>query len=144
MKFSSFRWVVAAVVVVVIMIAVGYDMILSRAFKDPCHNEILVESISPDRTKKLVVFQRSCGATTGFSTQVSLISPNAKLPNEFGNVFIADTDHGIAPSSIGGGPEVRFHWAAPKRLLLQHHALARIFKAERRLDETDVTYETFN
>jgi hypothetical protein len=103
----------------------------------------LAESISPDRTKKLVVFQRSCGATTGFSTQASLLSPDVKLADEIGNAFIADTDHGIAPSGAGGGPELRFQWADPKDLLLQHHVTARVFKAERHLKDTDVKYETF-
>jgi len=139
----STRITITAVVAAAIVLVGGYMMILNRAFENMCGNEILAESISPDRTKKLVVFQRSCGATTSFSTQASLLSPDVKLADEIGNVFIADTDHGIAPSGAGGGPELRFQWAGPKDLLLQHHVTARVFKAERHLKDTDVKYETF-
>ena len=94
-------------------------------FSDMCGNDPIAEYVSPDGGAKLVVFQRDCGATTGFSTQASLVRPDAKLPGSSGNLFIADTDHGIAPSGPGGGPELRVRWDGPKRLLLQHHAKLR-------------------
>ncbi|HEX9787370.1 MAG TPA: hypothetical protein VGB09_05050 [Candidatus Binatia bacterium] len=119
-------------------------MILNRVFENMCRNQILAESVSPDGSKKFVVFQRSCGATTGFSTQASLLSVDATLPDEKpGNVFAADTDHGVAPSGAGGGPELRSHWAAPNHLVIQHHVAARVFKAEKRLKDTEIKYETF-
>lgn len=55
-----------------------------------CGNEVKEELLSPDGKMKLVVFSRDCGATTGFSTQASLLSANATLPNSPGNVFIID------------------------------------------------------
>ena len=57
-----------------------------------CGNEIGYEEYSPDRKLKAVVFKRDCGATTGFSTQVSLLGSAEKLRDEGGNVFIADGD----------------------------------------------------
>jgi hypothetical protein len=39
-----------------------------------CGNYVVAEKISPDGRRKVVVFQRDCGATTGFSTQVSLFA----------------------------------------------------------------------
>ncbi len=36
-----------------------------------CGNDVLSENISPSGHWKAVVSERSCGATTGFSTQVS-------------------------------------------------------------------------
>jgi hypothetical protein len=128
---------------IVIVLVVGYQMILNRAFNNGCGNEILAQSVSPDGSKKFVVFQRSCGATTGFSTQASLISADATLADEPGNVFVADTDHGVAPSGTGGGPELRSHWAAPDHLVLQHHMAARVFKAEQRFKNVEIKYETF-
>lgn len=134
---------IAAIVAVAILLALGVNVFLDRTCGNMCRNEILAESLSPDRTKKLVVFQRSCGATTGFSTQASLLSPDAKLPDEIANVFIADTDHGVAPSGVGGGPELRFRWATPNHVMLQHHEAAQVFKAARHFKDTDIKYETF-
>jgi hypothetical protein len=133
--------VIAAIVPIAILLVLGFKVLLDRSFGSMCRNEIFAESLSPDRTKKLVVFQRSCGATTGFSTQVSVLSVDAELPNELGNVFVADTDHGIAPSGARGGPELRSHWAGPNSLMIQHHVAARVFKAEPLLKNVEIKYE---
>lgn len=45
---------------------------------------------SPDGTQKAVVFERNSGATTGFSTQVSLLPFESVLPDEPGNVLGID------------------------------------------------------
>jgi hypothetical protein len=55
-----------------------------------CGNEVFQEAGSPDGKYRAVIFQRDCGATTGFSTQVSILSASATLGNKPGNVFIAD------------------------------------------------------
>jgi hypothetical protein len=106
-------------------------------------NDPVAEYPSPDGASKLVVFQRDCGATTDFSTQASLLGPRVRLSNsDGGNVFIADTNHGVAPSGPGGGPELHVVWESPKRLLLRHHGKARVFKAIPRIGEIDVRFET--
>src|SRR5437764_7339497 len=94
-----------------------------------CGNEPLSEVPSPDGTFKAIVFQRDCGATTGFSTQISILKTNQSLPNESGNLFVADTDHGKAPSGPGGGPEVRVTWVATRSLRVAHHQDARVYLA---------------
>ncbi len=139
----STKMAITGMGVIGIVLVGGYHVILNRAFESMCSNQILAESLSPDGSKKFVVFQRSCDATTGFSTQASLLSADATLPDEPGNVFVADTDHGVAPSGPGGGPELRSHWAAPNHLMIQHHVAARVFKAEQRLKDTEIKYETF-
>ena len=126
-----------------IVIVVGFGVFVYVTLSDMCGNEILAQSVSPDGIRKLAVFQRDCGATMGFSTQASLLAVDSTLPNQGGNVFAADTDHGIAASGAGGGPELRARWEAPNQLVLQHHVKARVFKAERSLRGTDITYETF-
>ena len=54
-----------------------------------CMNEVLDRVISPDKKQAAVVFSRSCGATTGFSYQVSIV-PIGEGPKGSGNVLIAD------------------------------------------------------
>ncbi len=63
---------------------------------DMCGNDVTKEVISPDGKMKAVVFQRDCGATTGFSTQISVLPDSKTLPNESGNVFYATDNHGKA------------------------------------------------
>ena len=52
-----------------------------------CGNAEQTRVASPNGAWDAVVFVRDCGATTGFSSQVSLVPNGAKLPNEPGNVF---------------------------------------------------------
>lgn len=92
-----------------------------------CGNEPISETPSPDKSLKAVIFQRDCGATTGFSKQVSILPANQSLPNESGNALVADTDHGKAPSGPGGGPEVIAEWKSSRELVLRLHPSARTF-----------------
>ena len=50
---------------------------LSELGENLCGNEIIEEIKSPDNKYKLVIFQRDCGATTGFSTQISILKSDA-------------------------------------------------------------------
>ena len=105
------------------------------AFDGMCGNKFLSETSSPDRIYRVVVFQRDCGATTGFSTQVSVLKAGERLPNQSGNLFIADTDRGKAPSGMGGGPEVRLSWTGLRSVRLIHHKNTRVFLANLRVAE---------
>ncbi len=57
-----------------------------------CGNQIGYEEKSPSGKLRAVAFERDCGATTGSTTQISILPNNQELPNEPGNVFIADGD----------------------------------------------------
>lgn len=115
---------------------------------DPCGNDILTEMRSPDGRLRFVVFQRDCGATTGFSTQVSIItsdagfltSPTWLRSTRSGNVFVADTNHGEAPSGPGGGPVVQVEWLGPNRLKIIHDKRARVFKSAQSAGGVSVEY----
>lgn len=88
-----------------------------------CGNTVMKTIRSPDGAVDAVLFQRDCGATTGYSEQVSLVPAGAGLPNEGGNVFVADGDHGTAPK----GPELTLSWQDDGALLITHHPKARTF-----------------
>ena len=108
-----------------------------------CGNDLVKEVRSPSGKMKAVVFQRDCGATTGFSTQVSLLSSNKSLPNESGNIFVATTDHGNAPAGAWGGPLVEVSWADDTHLFLRYDKRAGLSKREESLGNVNVRYETF-
>jgi hypothetical protein len=105
-----------------------------------CANEILSSHYSPTKQLKAVVFQRDCGATTGFSTQISIMPANIDLPKEGGNVFVADTDHGKSPSGPGGGPPVQVEWKGESSLNITYDNRARVFLRKDTQEGITITY----
>lgn len=88
-----------------------------------------MELESPDHKNKAILFERNCGATTGFSTQISIKKFKKKLKNtEKGNIFIADDDHGKAPPGITGGSPVKIIWINNDSIQIEYHPKTRIFK----------------
>lgn len=63
-----------------------------------------------------------------------------KLGNWNGNIFVADTDHGAAPSGYGGGPVLIVRWESNEAINLGHHPLARIFKSETAFDGVQIHF----
>lgn len=98
-----------------------------------CGNEVLQEIPSPDNKLKAVVFQRDCGATTGFSTQLTILKINEKLQNTRGDVFSADTDHGKVPSGPGGGPKIEVIWIGLHQLQVKYPQKARVYLSAKEL-----------
>jgi hypothetical protein len=142
MKWKKVRqWLLGALVLLVVT-GMWITYAINQAFDNVCGNQILSESLSPDRTYRVVVFQRDCGATTGFSTQVSILKAMETLPNESGNLFIANTDRGKAPSGVGGGPEVKISWVSSRSVHLTHHRNARVFFANLHVLEVSATYDS--
>jgi hypothetical protein len=103
-------------------------------------NEILRLHYSPSKQLKAVVFERECGATTGFSTQISIMHANNDLSNEGGNVFVADTDRGKSPSGPGGGPPVEVEWRGESSLNITYDNRARIFLRKDSQNGIAITY----
>jgi hypothetical protein len=56
----------------------------------PCNNVVSTEVISPDGKFRAVLFERDCGGTTTWSSQISILRRTEKLPNWFGNTFVQD------------------------------------------------------
>jgi hypothetical protein len=127
-------------IAVFIAVVIGIVLVMSRLLsRDMCTNDVLAEYPSPDGRSRLVVFQRSC-ATTDFSTQASLLRTGESLTNHGGNVLIADTDHGRAPSGPGGGPAVEVLWKDAQSIVITHHPLVRVFKSESSQDGVHFGY----
>lgn len=115
-------------------------VVFAASCDSPCENATISEAVSPDGSLKAVVFERDCGATTGFSTQVSLLKASDSLPDSSGNLFDADDDHGKAASGPGGGPKVQLQWESNTRLRISFDPKARVFKQTTHLYSVDVIY----
>jgi hypothetical protein len=109
-----------------------------------CGNDVLAQHLSPDKERKVVVFQRDCGATTGFSTQASILDAGDELPSGGGNVLIAITGGaGMAPAGPGGGPELRVKWVDDRRVVLSLHPSAIVVKSEPQHDGVTLVVDRF-
>jgi hypothetical protein len=107
---------------------------------DPCRNDPISTADAPREGMKAVLFQRDCGATTGFSSQVSL-AEGSGAPSGAGNIFIADTDNGAASAASWGGPWVELRWLGPKHLLIRYDAGARVFMQSESVSGVNISYE---
>lgn len=113
------------------------------ACNDGCGNRVVSRADAPGGALGAVMFQRDCGATTGFTTQVSILRPG-EAPVGKGNVFIADDDHGAAIAGHWGGPWADIRWLAPHHLHIRHAARTRIFLKQESIAGVRVTYQPAN
>lgn len=105
-----------------------------------CENTILSEAGSPNGRLSAILFDRSCGATTGHSTQVSVLGSGVR-PATAGNTFVADANHGAAEESVGGGPWVEVAWIDDENLIVRYDAQARVFTGQSDIAGVKVTYQ---
>jgi hypothetical protein len=94
-----------------------------------CENEVSETSHSPSGKMKAVVFNRGCGATVGFNTQVSVLPAGADLPNDGGNVLIVDD-----------AVPLKLEWQSDQALRITGRFATRVFKQKSSLDGIQVTY----
>lgn len=80
-----------------------------------CANEVSVRVPSPSRSVDAVVFMRDCGATTGFSTQLSVV-PARGQPVDGGNTLVLE-----------GRVPLRLKWRSDTQLVVSGIGSARVF-----------------
>ena len=102
-------------IIILVISAVILFKSCSYLLSDMCANQVHSETTAPDNSLKAVTFQRDCGATTGFSTQISIINEGSSLPNEKGNVFI------ISGHPRDAAPEIT--WLQDSSGIIIHHEL---------------------
>ena len=131
------KYIVGTALALTVLYFVG-DYVLVGSM---CGNQVISETKSPDGSFEAVVFQRDCGATTGFSTQVSIFRSWLPRGSSSGNVFVSDTNRGAAPAGIGGGPEISVNWQSSNELVISHHPKVRIYLSEPQWGSVKVKYE---
>lgn len=105
---------------------------------NPCENKQVNEVWSPSRTKRAIIFERSCGATTAFIENVSVLWAAETLrDDEAGNIFSADNNHGAAENM-----RIKVEWNSEEQLLVASPRNARIFLQVSRLGSTYIRYQT--
>lgn len=61
-----------------------------------CGNDPVNAVVSPNGEQIAIAFIRSCGATTPFYSQVSILGMPGHLPNEAGNIFSVEGKHPLS------------------------------------------------
>src|SRR5262245_35356226 len=108
-----------------------------------CGNDVVAELPSPDGKYKAVVFVRDCGATTTWSTHVSVIHWwNWVGRNDVGNALVMDEGDG-APEGPGHGLEASSHCTSDRALVVSRHPQARVFSSASQIDGVTISFEHF-
>ena len=110
------------------VVAVGLLFAFSHWGVTPCTNVRLSESISPDGFRKVVVFKRECGTSTGSTYQGAIIPVDAPYPSTPGNVFIT-TQQGI-----------KVTWNSPTEVAIEMSWGRSVLKQETLVDGVVVFY----
>jgi hypothetical protein len=107
---------------------------------DGCANSPISRADAPDGLHSAVMFQRDCGATTDFSTQISVLKQGHE-PSGGGNTYRADDDHGAAAAGDWGGPWAEMRWLAPDHLLIRYAAKSRRFEQQGKVSGVKISYQ---
>ena len=122
--------------------AVGIGLALAGC-SDMCANKGVKLLDSPDGTKRAVLFVRDCGATTGWSTQVAIVSPG-NVPTGIGNAFTtSDKTGGVALGDwySAWGSWADIEWTGPASLTVRYAVGSNIIKAKKQVKGVSITYQ---
>jgi hypothetical protein len=108
----------------------------------PCANRVAREVASPTGAYKAVVFERDCGATTDFSTQISVLEAGKKLGSKPGNVFVADSNRGRVPVDVRGLMSISVSWKSASQVEIGYPPGARIFLQAPTYQSVQVSYKS--
>lgn len=101
-----------------------------------CSNETVKVLRSPKGDHRAQMFMRECGATTDFTTQIS-VDPG--FLHTIGNVFVADAYNG-GKRGTWGGPWADMAWIGPNHLMVSYDDKARIFDQHKVVNGVRITY----
>ena len=97
-----------------------------------CGNEILQEELRPGGPYRAVLFIRSCGATTGYSTHVSILGVKKLSSASTGNVLIIESG---GPSD----PMAKVSWLDRNTLKILHQT-EQVFRKEASWNGISIVY----
>lgn len=112
-------------------------ILLAGGCSDACRNDIVSIAAAPGGKRQVAMFTRDCGATTGKSTQVSVLGID-EAPIAAGNAFVADRG---TVATAWGGPWAEVAWLGPNRLLIRYDSRARVFLKAARIGDVAISYQ---
>ncbi|HYG03614.1 MAG TPA: hypothetical protein VD927_14295 [Chryseosolibacter sp.] len=113
---------------------------MNMVWSDMCENQIIEETQSPSKQFKTIIFTRDCGATTGHSTQLSIIKATDQLGNEAGNVFILTDKFEDGVRFENGGAKVKAVWTGDDALTIYYDSKIEFTKKLKQVKDVKITY----
>jgi hypothetical protein len=109
----------------------------------PCQNLVAFEAWSPARHWRAVVTGRNCGATTWYTTEVSILRPSESIPSR-GNVsMVSDGNRALdLPVTREGALHVGLRWSAEDRLVITYPYGAFVGKQKPTFRGISIEYES--
>lgn len=98
-----------------------------------CENDPYAKSTSPDGKQVATLFVRGCGATTGWSAQVSVHPSSRKLDNRIGNIIVTR-----GPTKL---TEWQLKWQTSDHLLIVMPNGTQIVRVVEKLDSISIEIE---
>lgn len=110
---------------------------------DPCENKVALTATSPDGHHRVVVFDRGCGATVGFLTQVSILSGHERFTER--SSWLSQTRAGNTLSLDGvavgpAGPTVQAKWIDGRSVDIAYEAGRRVHWQYSEVGDVHVTF----
>jgi hypothetical protein len=126
-----------------IIIIIGFFILLGSVFgsDDMCGNEIIQTEYSPNKEYKIVTFTRNCGATTDFSSHISILKSDELLENESGNVFSGDSNHGLAKTDSKNLITIKSKWLSNDKVEIVFDENVRVFDKDNSVNNVDVEFK---
>lgn len=95
MKVAKNIFIISLILLVSIFTAILCSGLILYSLLDPffrsaCGNELISTTVSPDGNYEAHIFVRDCGATTGYSYQLSILKDGKEVKNRSGNTFVSD------------------------------------------------------
>lgn len=112
-------------------------LIIVTPKEELCGLDIASELISPDGQYKAYIYQFDCGATTPFTSNVTVLENNAKLEYKSGNLFSA---YGGSKTGSWHGPYTEVEWVADNKLSISYIADAVVTKKKKSVGEVSAKY----
>lgn len=102
-----------------------------------CGSEIRSTIPAPSQTYSAVVYRHDCGATTDFTVKVALTRGEK---GRLSDIFVADSDHGAAPTEPDGAPRADVAWVGDSVLRIEYDKRARVFKQREQVGSVRIDY----
>lgn len=114
-------------IIVFLFIFLVGKYVLDTLFGDMCSNKIVQKLPSPNGDKMAYAFTRDCGATTGFSPQLSILDKDDKIQNKTGNTFRSNKDFTI-------------EWLDEKQLVVNYNKSSETYEMDKKVNGIKVVY----
>ncbi|CAH2716551.1 hypothetical protein BACCIP111895_03738 [Neobacillus rhizosphaerae] len=121
------RKTILITIIVIFIVFMAGGLILDTVIGGACGNNILEKVSSPSGDQVAYVFVRDCGATTGYSPQLSILNKDENLENEGGNTFRSNNSFSI-------------EWLYEKNLKVIYDKSSKTYEMDKRVNGIKIKY----